>query len=78
MDAPNATAFFPIQPTPSQLSIVDVFFPGFGTIISSMQHLLAGNLDIYVRLLGICGMITVLGKYGFCYLMEFVETYFSS
>ncbi|CRG91084.1 putative mitochondrial chaperone BCS1-B [Talaromyces islandicus] len=48
MDTSNGTAFYPVQPTPShQISIVDVFFPGFGTVFSSMQALLAGNLDIY-------------------------------
>jgi chaperone BCS1 len=79
MDTSNGTTFFAIQPTPShQISIVDIFLPGFGTIFSSMQHLLAGNLDIYVRLLGICGMLIFLGRYGFRYLTEFVETYLSS
>ncbi|CRG92848.1 putative mitochondrial chaperone BCS1-B [Talaromyces islandicus] len=60
MDTSNSTTFFPIQPTPSQISIVDIFFPGFGTVFSSMQHIVAGNLDIYVRLLGFCGMIIFL------------------
>ncbi|QKX61651.1 uncharacterized protein TRUGW13939_08803 [Talaromyces rugulosus] len=79
MDTSNGVTFFPFQPTPSnQVSIVDVFFPGFGTVFSSMQHLLAGNLDIYVRLLGFCGMLTFLGRCGFRYLTEFVETYFTS
>ena len=72
-------ASLPIQPIPShQISIVDVFFPGFAGISVSMQQLLAGNLNSYARLLCFCGMLVFLVRYGYRYLAELVETHFSS
>lgn len=77
MDTSNVSTFVPIQPLSQQISIMDVFFPGFSSTFRSTYHLLAGDSDIYIRLLVICGMITFLARYSFRYLKEFVETYFS-
>jgi hypothetical protein len=60
-----------IQLIPShQISIVDVFFPGFSSISATMQQLLAGNLNSYARLLCIYGMLVFLVTYVYRYLKE--------
>lgn len=78
MNAFNSGGSSPIHTAPAQISIMDVFFPGFTGISASMQQLLAGNLNSYAHLMCMCGMFLFLGRYAYRYLTELVEAYFSS
>ena len=64
--------------SPSQTSLVDVFFPGFSVISASAQQLLAGNLDSYTRVLCTLGMFVLFARYTVRYVWELVRSYFSS
>ncbi|OAA63264.1 mitochondrial chaperone BCS1 [Niveomyces insectorum RCEF 264] len=58
----NDASTSPIQPIPShQISIMDVFFPGFAEISTALQQLLAGNMNSYTHLLCICGLLMFVG-----------------
>jgi chaperone BCS1 len=74
----NGAGSPPVQPIPShQISIIDVFIPGFSSISATMQQVLAGNMDSYARLLCIVGVLVFLVRYAYRYVKELVETYFS-
>lgn len=64
--------------SPSSMSILDVFFPGFSMASASAQQLLAGNLDSYTRLLCTLGMLVLFTRYAVRYVGELVRSYFSS
>ncbi|EDN03759.1 hypothetical protein I7I51_05369 [Histoplasma capsulatum] len=78
MNSFNVAGSLPIHTFPSQISIVDAFFPGFTAISASIQQVLAGNLNSYAHLLCFCGMLLFLGRYAARYLMDLMETYFTS
>ncbi|EDN02518.1 predicted protein [Histoplasma mississippiense (nom. inval.)] len=78
MNAFNGAGSLPIHTAPSQISIMDVFFPGFTGISASMQQLLAGNLNSYAHLVCMGGMFLFLGRYAYRYMTELVEAYFTS
>jgi mitochondrial chaperone BCS1 len=65
-----------IQPFPSQLSIIDIFFPGFTTVSASARELVNGNIS-FGRLLCIGGLLIFLAHYTFRYFGELVDRYFS-
>lgn len=62
----------------SQMSLLDVFFPGLSMASASAQQLLAGNLDSYTRLLCTLGMLVLFTRYAVRYVGELVKSYFSS
>lgn len=64
--------------SPSQMSLIDVIFPGFSMVSASAQQLLAGNLDSYTRLLCTLGMFVLFARYAVRYVGELVRSYFSS
>ncbi|OJD20802.1 hypothetical protein ACJ73_07861 [Blastomyces percursus] len=78
MNSFNVAGSLPIHTVPSQISIVDAFFPGFTAISASIQQVLAGNLNSYAHVLCFCGMLLFLGRYAARYLMDLMETYFTS
>ncbi|KAL4405390.1 mitochondrial chaperone bcs1 [Colletotrichum abscissum] len=49
----------PSHPTSHQVSIMDIFFPGFTGVTAALHQLLNGNLDSYAGLLCICGLVMV-------------------
>ncbi|EDN11259.1 predicted protein [Histoplasma mississippiense (nom. inval.)] len=78
MNAFNTAGSLPIHTAASQISIVDVFFPGFTGISASIQQLLASDLNSYAHLLCFCSMLLFLGRYAVRYLTDLMETYFTS
>lgn len=64
--------------SPLQMSLGDVFFPGFSMVSASTQQLLAGNMDSYTRLLCTFGMFVLFARYAVRYVWEIVRSYFSS
>ncbi|KAL2372525.1 hypothetical protein RJZ57_003027 [Blastomyces gilchristii] len=78
MNSFNVAGSLPIHTVPSQISIVDAFFPGFTAISASVQQLLAGDLNSYAHLLCFCSMLLFLGRYAVRYLTDLMETYFTS
>lgn len=60
-----------------RISLLDLFFPGFTPISSSIWPLLTGAPSIYGRLLCICGFLVLIGKYGPEYVGKLLEAYFS-
>ncbi|KAJ5998010.1 hypothetical protein N7522_009670 [Penicillium canescens] len=62
----------------SQMSLLDVFFPGLSMASASAQQLLAGNLDSYTRLLCTLGMVVLFTRYAVRYVRELVRSYFTS
>ena len=63
---------------PSQMSLLDIFFPGLSMVSASAQQLFAGNLDSYTRLLCTVGMFVLFTRYAIRYVWELVRSYFSS
>ncbi|KAK0368952.1 mitochondrial chaperone bcs1 [Colletotrichum limetticola] len=68
----------PSHPTSHQVSIMDIFFPGFTGVTAALHQLLNGNLDSYAGLLCICGLVMVCGKFLGRTIGGFVDTYFTS
>jgi chaperone BCS1 len=64
--------------SPSQMSLVDVLFPGFSMASAAAQQLLSGNLDSYTRLLCTIGMFVLFTRYAVRYVRDLVRSYFSS
>ncbi|KAF2175648.1 hypothetical protein K469DRAFT_723860 [Zopfia rhizophila CBS 207.26] len=60
------------------MPLLDFFFPSLAPATSSAWPLLTSVLSIYGRLLCICGLLLLFGKYASEYLEKFLETYFSS
>ncbi|KAK1690428.1 mitochondrial chaperone bcs1 [Colletotrichum godetiae] len=65
-------------PSPPQVSIVDIFFPGFTGATAALRQLLDGNLDSYAGLLCICGLLVFCGKLLSRTVGGFVGTYLTS
>jgi mitochondrial chaperone BCS1 len=79
MAAFNNASSLPFQSIPfPQISIVDVFLPGFAGMSPAIQQLLAGNLNSYAGLLCICGILVFLGRHAYEYLWELVDKFLSS
>ena len=69
----------PVQSIPSpQLSIVDVFLPGFTGTSLAIQQLLAGNLGNYGGLLCVCGTLMFFGRRVYESLQDLVDKFLSS
>ncbi|CAI7626047.1 unnamed protein product [Penicillium pancosmium] len=58
---------------PSQMSLIDVVFPGFSMASASVQQLLAGNLDSYTRLFCSLGMFALFARYAVRYFWDISE-----
>ncbi|KAI0907814.1 BCS1 N terminal-domain-containing protein [Ustulina deusta] len=78
MDAgPTQHAAFPAAP-PTQLALLDWFFPGFSMFAGVVQKYLHIDLNLYIPLLLLIGMLIVCWNYTSHYLWEQVEAYFMS
>lgn len=64
--------------SPSQMSLIDVLFPGLSSVSVSAQQLLAGNLDSYTRLFCSLGIFVLFARYAVRYVWDIVRSYFSS
>ncbi|KAF2176611.1 P-loop containing nucleoside triphosphate hydrolase protein [Zopfia rhizophila CBS 207.26] len=60
-----------------QIPLLDFFFPGLVPVLSSVWPLLTSAPSIG-RLLCICGLLLLIGKYASEYLGKLLETYFTS
>ncbi|KAF2177369.1 putative mitochondrial chaperone bcs1 [Zopfia rhizophila CBS 207.26] len=60
------------------MPLLDFFFPGLAPATSSAWPLLTGVPSIYGRLLCICGLLLLFGKYASEYFGKLLETYFTS
>ncbi|KAJ5703246.1 P-loop containing nucleoside triphosphate hydrolase protein [Penicillium malachiteum] len=65
-------------PSPSHMSLIDVFFPGLSIASASAQQLLAGNLDSYTRLFCTLGIFVLFARYAVRYVWDIVRNYFTS
>ncbi|EQL29130.1 hypothetical protein BDFG_08197 [Blastomyces dermatitidis ATCC 26199] len=72
----NGAGSLPIHTFPSQISIVDIFLPGFTAISASIRQVLAGNLNS-AHLLCLCGALLLLARYVDRYLTDIVEIHFT-
>jgi mitochondrial chaperone BCS1 len=63
---------------PSQISIIDFFFPGFSRTAAVIQRLVAGKLNNYARLLCALGVLVFGGKYAYRHLEQLVNNHFCS
>ena len=63
---------------PSQISLIDLLFPGFSGVSVSAQQLLAGNMDSFTRLFCTLGMLVLFTRYALRYVWDLVRSYFSS
>ncbi|EGE08382.1 hypothetical protein TEQG_07492 [Trichophyton equinum CBS 127.97] len=77
MNAFNSAGSLPNPIMPS-ISVVDFFFPGFTAISTSMQQLLAGDVNSYARLLCGIGVLVLLIRYACHYTIELVDKHFTS
>lgn len=64
--------------SPSQMSLIDVIFPGFSMVSTSAHQLLAGNLDSYTQIFCTFGMFVLFTRYAVNYVWRIVRSYFSS
>ncbi|KAJ6105168.1 P-loop containing nucleoside triphosphate hydrolase protein [Penicillium sp. IBT 18751x] len=60
-------------PSPSHMSLIDVFFPGLSMASASAQQLLAGNLDSYTRLFCTLGIFVLFARYAVRYFWDISE-----
>ncbi|OHE90316.1 mitochondrial chaperone bcs1 [Colletotrichum orchidophilum] len=60
------------------VSVMDIFFPGFTGFTAALHQLLSGNLDSYAALLCIYGMLMFSGKLLCRTVGSFVDTYFTT
>ncbi|KAI1758356.1 BCS1 N terminal-domain-containing protein [Xylaria castorea] len=63
---------------PTQLALLDWFFPGFSMFAGIVQRYLHIDLNLYIPLLLLVGLLIVCWNYASSYLWEQVETYFMS
>lgn len=73
----NAISGGGIHHSPSQMSLIDILFPGLSMISATAQQLLAGNLDSYTRPLCTLGMFVLFTRYAARYIWELVRCYLS-
>ncbi|KAI2636697.1 BCS1 N terminal-domain-containing protein [Xylaria nigripes] len=64
--------------TPPQLALLDWFFPGFSMFASIVQKYLHIDLNLYIPLLLMMGILIVCWNYASQYVYDQVETYFMS
>ncbi|KAJ5111795.1 hypothetical protein NUU61_001425 [Penicillium alfredii] len=64
--------------SPSQISLIDIFFPGLSLAFTPAQQLLADNVDSYTRLLCTLGVFVLFTRYAIRYFWELVRSYFTS
>ncbi|KAL4862462.1 hypothetical protein BDV12DRAFT_178841 [Aspergillus spectabilis] len=64
----------------SQMSLIEVFFPGFSFISATTQQLLAGNRQfVQLHSIPLCFIILALfAHYAFSYVSKVARNYFSS
>ncbi|CAI7622361.1 unnamed protein product [Penicillium manginii] len=62
-----------IYHSPSQMSLIDILFPGLGSVFVSAQQLLAGNLDSYTRLFCTLGIFVIFARYAVRYFWDISE-----
>ncbi|KAF2971028.1 hypothetical protein GQX73_g2609 [Xylaria multiplex] len=74
---PTHNAAFPTAP-PTQLALLDWFFPGFSMFAGVVQKYLHIDLNLYIPMLLLLGMLIVCWNYASQYLWDQVETYFMS
>ncbi|KAI1124231.1 BCS1 N terminal-domain-containing protein [Nemania abortiva] len=68
-----------VSPTaPPQLALLDWFFPGFSMFAGVVQKYLHIDLNLYIPLLLLVGMLVVCWNYTSQYLWDKVESYFMS
>ncbi|KAI0407203.1 BCS1 N terminal-domain-containing protein [Xylaria palmicola] len=70
-------AALPVSP-PGQLALLDWFFPGFSMFAGVVQRYLHIDLNLYIPLLLLVGVLIVCWNYTSQYLSDQVETYFMS
>ncbi|KAI1741803.1 BCS1 N terminal-domain-containing protein [Xylaria scruposa] len=63
---------------PPQLALLDWFFPGFSMFAGIVQRYLHIDLNLYIPMLLLVGVLIVCWNYASQYLWEQVETYFMS
>jgi chaperone BCS1 len=59
-----------------QIPLLDFFFPGLALATSPVGSLLTGGPSIYGRVLCICVLLLLFGKYASEYLEKLLETYY--
>ncbi|KAJ8129149.1 hypothetical protein O1611_g4484 [Lasiodiplodia mahajangana] len=67
----------PVTP-PTQLALLDWFFPGFSMFASVVQKYLHIDLNLYIPLLLLAGMLIVCWNYASQYLWDKIESHFMS
>lgn len=60
-----------------QIPLLDLLFPGFTPLSSSLWPLLTGAPGLYGRLLCICGLLVLIGKYVPEYFRTLLKAHFS-
>ncbi|KAI4871095.1 BCS1 N terminal-domain-containing protein [Hypoxylon rubiginosum] len=73
----NASDNLQTPPTP-QLALIDFFFPGFSMFAGAISKYLHIDLNLYLPLLLLTGVLTVVWNYASSYLWEQLESYFMS
>lgn len=66
------------SPQLPQLALLDLFFPGFSVFANAVQKYLGINLNIYIPLVLLAGVLTVAWNYASNYLWDQVESHFMS
>lgn len=61
-----------------QLAVLDLFFPGFSVFANAVQKYLGVDLNIYIPLVLLAGVLTVVWNYVSNYLWDWVESHFMS
>ncbi|KAI1272396.1 BCS1 N terminal-domain-containing protein [Xylaria sp. FL0933] len=77
VDGPPHNTAFPAAP-PAQMALLDWFFPGFSMFAGVVQRYLHIDLNLYIPLLLLAGILIVCWNYASQYIWEQVETYFMS
>ncbi|XXG95912.1 hypothetical protein Hte_002188 [Hypoxylon texense] len=65
-------------PQMPQLALIDFFFPGFSIFAGAISKYLHIDLNLYLPLLLLTGVLTVVWNYASSYLWEQLETHFMS
>ncbi|KAI1777104.1 BCS1 N terminal-domain-containing protein [Hypoxylon cercidicola] len=68
----------PQTPQMPQLALIDFFFPGFSMFAGAISKYLHIDLNVYLPLLLLTGVLTVVWNYASLYLWEQLETHFMS
>src|SRR6266699_931289 len=63
---------------PSQVSVLDFFFPGFNGITAATEQLLAGKLNSLASFLCICGILLYLARHVSSFAWEWIDSHLSS